>query len=62
MKDLAAMGASVTGVYVNIAMNCVLAYFNYEAWKKNCDSYFFLKHRKEHRGIGGIFFEYKNRK
>jgi hypothetical protein len=34
MQDFAKMGAPVTGVYVNITMNCVLAYFNYEAWKE----------------------------
>ena len=30
----------------------------YPEFKKKCDEYFYIKHRGESRGVGGIFFDY----
>jgi coproporphyrinogen III oxidase len=64
-------GADLTPYYVN---NHDICHFHsvhrhacdefspgfYAVSKKACDDYFYLPHRKETRGVGGVFFDYLN--
>ena len=38
---------------------CIKNKKNYKKYKNWCDKYFYLPHRKETRGIGGLFFDYE---
>ena len=53
----------VAGKTFHQAMKAACDSYNpnyYEKYKKWCDEYFFLPHRNEHRGAGGIFFDNLN--
>lgn len=51
-------------VYFHEQLKLTCEEFNpgsYQEYKEYCDRYFYLPHRKERRGVGGIFFDYLNR-
>ena len=48
-----------TGIHQKLKAVCRLNNKDYNKYKKWCDTYFYLPHRKELRGIGGIFFDYE---
>jgi coproporphyrinogen III oxidase len=48
-------------IYKKLKKICQSNHKDYNKYKKWCDNYFYLPHRKEPRGIGGIFFDYETR-
>ncbi len=46
-------------LYKMLKKICVQNKKDYKKYKNWCDKYFYLPHRQEARGIGGIFFDYE---
>lgn len=53
-EDTAAFHAMLRQVCEQYHPRALAAYTEYKSW---CDEYYFLRHRQEPRGVGGIFFD-----
>jgi len=52
--------ADVVGFHATCRAVCERHGVNYLELKRTCDSYFYLAHRDETRGIGGLFYDHLN--
>jgi coproporphyrinogen III oxidase len=50
--------SQVVGFHRSLRDLCATHDRDYAAFKRACDEYFFLKHRAEARGVGGLFFDH----
>jgi coproporphyrinogen III oxidase len=48
-------------IHADLKKVCLQNKKNYKKYKTWCDKYFYLPHRKESRGIGGVFFDYETK-
>ncbi len=48
-------------IHSHLKKICLQNKKNYKKYKNWCDQYFYLPHRNEARGIGGIFFDYETK-
>ena len=48
-------------IHEDLKKICLQNRKNFKRYKKWCDEYFYLPHRKELRGIVGIFFDYEQK-
>ncbi len=46
-------------IHKKLKQICIINKKSYYKYKKWCEKYFFIPHRNEQRGIGGIFFDYE---
>ena len=46
-------------VHKKLEQVCIINKKNYFKYRKWCEKYFFIPHRDEQRGIGGVFFDYE---
>jgi coproporphyrinogen III oxidase len=53
--------AQIVGFHRALRDLCAPHGQDYAAHKRACDEYFFLKHRNESRGVGGLFFDHLQR-
>lgn len=47
-------------VFFHTQLERICKGYDYNRFKENADKYFYIKHREENRGVGGIFYDHLN--